>query len=1014
MTMNFSARSRRSTDSSPTCSPSWEEPDVDAVTVFPPYIPRAQEHALRREALRVQRSKNSRAVMLYGEGGIGKTWLVRQLAHRSTDESISWVEPIDVDDPDYWLLSNLEQRIAADLDPQNAYFGEYLDYVSRLPTSARHRVRHETVVTHLGRIKHVFEECYTHFVKDTGKTVVMTFDTVETIRSVYLLYTITQWMKALPGTLFVLSGRPPGSTETDPIRSELEDPHQRMPVSTIHLTEFTQKAAREYLVGSSVAASLSPSEVEKIILLTRGHPLWLAFTISYLGEKGLPEEARASLPAIRREMPYKGPLSSAGQLRLEGFKRRLVTPYREVDFWHEAIKRLAVARQSMNATIWQRLMSDRPLPEDTADPDAAWEMLLRTPWIRTRANRRQVTLHDAVAEELGRRIIPLHDKDRRWRRQVWERAGEIYGEFTREPQAKLEHSLTELDHELLALDERRLRAAQERRLLTSEERTSERAVIDEAARLDARKRELDQMRVVQIYYRFLCDFGAGSQAFLQLFDAAKRGHNVFLQDRLALEILRFLPGSVEALPSDDIIGSLVDEFREWLHEAGSDWYLQLGATVADHLIETEKAETAMQLLEQLPQADNAEQRFRIHILKGNACMRVPGRTGEGRPHFLAALAEAEASTAADRQHKIAEAHKELGFYYRNQGLWLDADAAYRTARDVISAERSAMVSAEDREEMASIQTNWAYVKGLLGNYLDGSNLVESAITVRRRLGRPAAEASSWSVRGELHRFERRFDKAWEAYAEAERLFQEQRDWPWLGLVFQQQAICLLQAHRTGVVMAPDEDPMAMARRLITRALDICHDQNPRGYPSALNRAGRIFGEDDIDTGLDYLEEGIDQARRLSDGWFRCANLVEFAELCYRGWRKTRARHYLDKITERTPEVHEVIAEYEFPDLEGRWGLLQGQLSVDAWRRSRDAATLAVAQRHYEQGFALMARGYVGSSGASAVPDYFQKFASVLSGLSAETRTAWLAKLRSSWSGLEQGSTLLLARLEELY
>ena len=32
----------------------------------------------------------------------------------------------------------------------------------------------------------------------------------------------------------------------------------------------------------------------------------------------------------------------------EDFKRRLVTPYREADFWHEAVKRLAVVRQSVN------------------------------------------------------------------------------------------------------------------------------------------------------------------------------------------------------------------------------------------------------------------------------------------------------------------------------------------------------------------------------------------------------------------------------------------------------------------------------------------------------------------------------------------------------------------------------------------------------------------------------------------------------------------------------------------
>ena len=121
-------------------------------------------------------------------------------------------------------------------------------------------------------------------------------------------------------------------------------------------------------------------------------------------------------------------------------------------------------------------------------------------------------------------------------------------------------------------------------------------------------------------------------------------------------------------------------------------------------------------------------------------------------------------TSADRQKLIAEAHKELGFYYRNVGLWKEADEAYQQARDAISATLSARSSDEDREEMASIQTNWAYVKGLGGYYRDGSNLVESAITVRHRLKKHQEEGISWSVCGEVYRYERRFQKAWDAYS----------------------------------------------------------------------------------------------------------------------------------------------------------------------------------------------------------------------------------------------------------
>ncbi len=122
-------------------------------------------------------------------------------------------------------------------------------------------------------------------------------------------------------------------------------------------------------------------------------------------------------------------MTPRGQSLHEAFQRRLVTPYREADFWHEAIKRLAVVRQSVNKVIWQALMADRPLPAGAADLDAAWDQLLRTPWIRPRANHRYVTLHDAVAEELAQRIIPLHDQDQQWRRQLWQRAVGIYSDL---------------------------------------------------------------------------------------------------------------------------------------------------------------------------------------------------------------------------------------------------------------------------------------------------------------------------------------------------------------------------------------------------------------------------------------------------------------------------------------------------------------------------------------------------------------------------------------------------------
>lgn len=980
--------------------------------LFPSYVPRGEEQQIRAQAALVREDGRSRVVLLYGSGGVGKTWLVRELAQASAaDPTTVWLDPIDVDDPEYWLLSNLERKVAHRLDPENDYFAPYLEYLSQLPSYSRPRIGHETVVSHLGRIKRVFVDCYTRFVEESGKTVVIGLDTVETIRGMYLLLTLTQWMKALPATLFILSGRPMLGREdgADPIRNELVDPYQGMPVTTIRLGEFSQSAALDYLNNSEVAAGLSAAEKEKLVGLTRGHPLWLAFTIDYLREIGIPEELETSAEIIKRNVPYGAGMTPRGESLHEAFQRRLVTPYREADFWHEAIKRLAVVRQSVNKPIWQALMSDRPLPAGVANPDEAWNQLLRIPWIRPRANRRYVTLHDAVAEELAQRIIPVHDQDQQWRRQLWQRAVGIYSGLAEGAEAELAEKRAVSDEELKLLDTRSL---DDERVPPTEEQSK---VIREVARLEARKRELDQFKAVRIYYLFLCDFEAGCEELLDLLGQAKEEHNVLFQDLLGMEMQRFLPGGAHSHAFGDVISEKLDDFRRWLEDDRPDYYLAIGLGFADYLIENERPTEAIELLERLPEiVATPGQLYRMSILRGNAYMRIPGMVKHGLPHFQQALVEAKALESDDRHQLIAKAYKELGFYYRNAGSWLEADDAYRQARDAISVALSARRSDEDRDEMASIQTNWAYVKGLSGGYRDGTNLVESAITVHHRLQKFQEEGISWSVCGEVYRYERRFQKAWNAYAQAEQIFEGQRNWAWLALLYQEQAICLFQATQDGISLTPDGDPIERAKRLITIALDICRDQNVRNYPSALNRAGRIFGQQDSEAGLDYLAEGIEQARKLSDGWFWLANLIEYVELRYRSWVKTGLRTHRDQIADREANIMEAMSQYEFPDLRGRWDLLQGHLGIHDWLATEDETLLNVALENYKGGFALIARAFVGSSGAAAIGGEFETFGKLFSRLPPDIRAEWQEELRRAWTTVDNGSTLLLARLEELF
>jgi tetratricopeptide (TPR) repeat protein len=995
---------------------------MDYGRLFPSHIRRPEEEQILEAAAEVSGDHRSRAVLLYGPGGIGKTSMVRQLAHaNAADDTAIWLEPIDTDDSDYWLLYNLEQRVVNLLDPDHRYFRSYLEEVTELPKFLLERTARDTIVSHLGRIKAVFAQCYQDLIEDTDKTVVMVFDTVEIIRGTYLLLMLIQWIKTLPRTLFILCGRPVRGegADDDPILRELTVPHQRMDVNLIRLGEFSEVAALEYLEKSSVAAGLTDDEKAKLACLTRGHPLWLAFAISYVHETGIPEEAEAELSEIRRIMPFGGKITEAGQTLHEEFKRRLVAPYRESDFWHEVDKRLAVVRQGVNRPIWQELMADLPPSEDETE-DASWQRLLQRPWIRHRAGGRYVTLHDAVAEELAQRIIPMQDQDQQWRRSLWNRAARIYAR-------RVEHADQELAEMLASFDARLPASGRPARDGSDDAglQANSAVFVREAARLDARKRDLDRFKAACVYYQILSDFAVGSQMFLELFEQADRERDVLFRDVLAVEMQRFLPGAVDAHAFGDVISSAIDDFREWL-ESASETFLNLSIAMADYLINNEQPKVAVDMLDRLPgdQAD-LSQRFRLSILRGNAYMRIPERVTAGLPFFRRALALALDSKEffGQKQRRIAVAYKELGFYYRNRGLWKEADEAYEQARsaisEVVGSVRELATEAEELdkvlEELASIQTNWAYVKGLGGHYRAGLNLAESAISLRRQLGKRQGEGISQSVLGEVYRYEGRFQHAWQCFDAAERIFLVQRNWYWLGIIFQEQAICLFQAQQDGINLNVRERPMEKAKDLIVRSLGICRDAAVRAYPSALNRAGRIFGQEDAELGLQYLAEGIEHARTLADGWFWFANLVEYVELSFREWVRTGERQFRDRIPERRREIEQAMSEYHFPDLRGRWNVVLGHVALCDWEASGDQTLLRAAFINYREGFRSIAEGgHVGSSGTSVIPGAFGTFGELFMKLPADVRAEWRGELRRAWMNLAEGPTHLLPRLDQLY
>ena len=89
-----------------------------------------------------------------------------------------------------------------------------------------------------------------------------------------------------------------------------------MVVTDIELGQFNVADCRKYLAPISEAANLSAEQTEKLVHLTQGHPLWLAFTVDHLAEIGMPAEAQASLDEIKTDLPYQLMPRSPGRTEL--------------------------------------------------------------------------------------------------------------------------------------------------------------------------------------------------------------------------------------------------------------------------------------------------------------------------------------------------------------------------------------------------------------------------------------------------------------------------------------------------------------------------------------------------------------------------------------------------------------------------------------------------------------------------------------------------------------------------
>ena len=196
----------------------------------------------------------------------------------------------------------------------------------------------------------------------------------------------------------------------------------------------------------------------------------------------------------------------------------------------------------------------------------------------------------------------------------------------------------------------------------------------------------------------------------------------------------------------------------------------------------------------------------------------------------------------------------MGYYYRNEGLWKEADDAYEKAHHAIAV---TLANRADR-------------RGPRRDGVDPDELGLRQGTARclsrgseprgeRQHGPPAPRPTretgiSLSVCGEVYRYDAGSGRPGTRTRAPRGSSRSSGTGPgWALSTKNRPSACF---RRAGPVSpGPRERSPPRRRRGLSRSRWISAVIERRGYPSALNRAGRIYGGDDRDRGLKHLRRG---------------------------------------------------------------------------------------------------------------------------------------------------------------
>lgn len=923
---------------------------------YPQFVGRQGIAGQLLEAAQPDQGRN-RVILLHGEGGIGKTRLLQRIAAQPFAASDRVCTPlIDMDDTSFHLPSAFGRTIAEALSREG--FARYLESLDYYHDAERRQIDLKTIAAHLRQSEDVFIQNYNQFARH--KPVVMLIDTFdEALDTTELWNFFKRLIAELTNTAFIFAGR-----RVDALEPRLKD--AQAIVEKVPLVGLAGEEIDDFFAG---IVEISDERKRKLALLTKGNPLLLCLALDcYRHGYWLDQIDQTSVAEI--EKLVRENREEAQGLRYN-FEKRLVVAYADIEPFPAFIRLLSYAPRRINEDIFKKLVH---VPAGEG-PDVWWEKLQQLPYLRRRASGEFFSVHDALRDLIFKHVVPPRDPSFAERKKINRKLIECYDKILAETTATLE------DFEAKFAQE----AEKEGGVTKPELSVAKLAQL--ATQRNALERQLWIVQAERLYYQLNANREVGCQEFIRKFDEASTQRQLTRRQRLTNEIKPLLAKGVIAVNDKA--------------------HFEISCRVARQEADDGRIEEALARIGALLKIyPAAAPKARLLELRGDCQVGLENGLHKAIADYKSALKVARKSKQLALD--CARLEKLLGWSHRQLGDWKKASYWYEQAQNRLAH----LQSNEPRtlREEASVCTNAAYVEAFRGDFTRAMELGLRGLEYRIVLKLPHEQAMSYSTLGEICRYHRNFSEALTYYNKAEDIFNGLDDRGWLGRLWQQEAICLLQ-------MGADV-PTALDKA--KDAIVYCDRYYVLALPSAYNRAGRIMAASDDEArvwkSLDYFKKGVQIAQDIGDSWFYLANCVEALEMLQREYENSERNELLQAIEEIDGMIARQLKELPasmptqtgqyLPHLLGRRKIALGTLAYQqGLRQHNNASLLTKALEHYLDGFKLINQGFFGSYDPMRLTHELRKLADRVIALPRRMALRWRDGFARAWKKRGTPSTL---------